>query len=54
MNGGQAQLGREHLRAWNGRETLTRVLANLQSMWARAGDPRRAAAARERMEMLAL
>lgn len=50
--GGQAQLGREHLRAWSGRETLARVLANLQSMWARAGDPRRAAAARERMEML--
>jgi len=51
-SGGQTQLGREHLRAWNGRETLARVLANLQSMWARAGDPRRAAAARERMEML--
>jgi regulator of sirC expression with transglutaminase-like and TPR domain len=53
VTGGQAQLGREHLRAWNGRETLTRVLANLQSMWTRAGDTRRANAARERMEMLA-
>jgi len=42
----------EHLRAWSGRETLRRVLANLQSMWLRAGDPRRANAARERMEML--
>jgi regulator of sirC expression with transglutaminase-like and TPR domain len=52
VTGGQGQLGREHLRAWNGRETLTRVLANLQSMWMRAGDPRRAAAARERLEML--
>lgn len=52
VGGGQAQLGREHLRAWTGRETLARVLANLQSMWTRAGDPRRANAARERMEFL--
>jgi regulator of sirC expression with transglutaminase-like and TPR domain len=52
VSGGQAQLGREHLRAWSGRETLARVLANLQSMWTRAGDPRRANAARERMEIL--
>jgi regulator of sirC expression with transglutaminase-like and TPR domain len=52
VTGGQAQLGREHLRAWSGRETLARVLANLHSMWTRAGDPRRATAARERMEML--
>jgi regulator of sirC expression with transglutaminase-like and TPR domain len=53
VTGGQAQLGSEHLRAWSGRETLARVLANLHSMWTRAGDPRRASAARERMEMLA-
>ena len=53
VSGGQAQLGREHLRAWTGRETLARVLANLQNMWSRAGDTRRAASARERMEMLA-
>jgi regulator of sirC expression with transglutaminase-like and TPR domain len=52
VTGGQAQLGSEHLRAWSGRETLARVLANLHSMWTRAGDPRRAGAARERMEML--
>jgi regulator of sirC expression with transglutaminase-like and TPR domain len=52
VSGGQAQLGREHLRAWSARETLARVLANLQSMWARAGDPRRSNAARERMEIL--
>jgi regulator of sirC expression with transglutaminase-like and TPR domain len=52
QSSGQTQLGREHLRAWTGRETLARVLANLQSMWARAGDTRRSAAARERMEML--
>jgi regulator of sirC expression with transglutaminase-like and TPR domain len=53
VTGGQGQLGREHLRAWSGRETLARVLANLQSMWMRAGDARRATAARERLEMLA-
>ena len=52
VSGGQVQLGSEHLRAWSGRETLSRVLGNLQSMWTRAGDPRRANAARERMEML--
>jgi regulator of sirC expression with transglutaminase-like and TPR domain len=52
--GGGVRLGSEHLRAWSGRETLVRVLANLQNMWARAGDPRRANAARERMEMLSL
>jgi regulator of sirC expression with transglutaminase-like and TPR domain len=53
VTGGQGQLGREHLRAWSGRETLARVLANLQSMWMRAGDARRATAASERLEMLA-
>jgi regulator of sirC expression with transglutaminase-like and TPR domain len=47
-----ANVSSEHLRAWTGRETLRRVLANLQSMWLRAGDPRRANAAKERMEML--
>lgn len=53
VTGGTGQLGREHLRAWSGRETLMRVLANLQSMWMKAGDRRRATAARERMEILA-
>ena len=52
MSGGNIQLQSEHLRAWSARETLARVLANLQNMWTRAGDPRRAAAARERMEIL--
>ncbi|HWW62835.1 MAG TPA: transglutaminase-like domain-containing protein, partial [Thermoanaerobaculia bacterium] len=46
------RLTSEHLRAWNGRETLIRVLGNLQSMWTRAGDGRKATAARERMEVL--
>ena len=53
-SGGTVPLSSDHLRAWSGRETLVRVLANLQSMWARSGDPRRANAARERMEMLAV
>ena len=53
VTGGAMQLAPEHLRAWSGRQTLARVLANLQNMWTRAGDPRRAASARERMEILA-
>ncbi|HYC62519.1 MAG TPA: transglutaminase-like domain-containing protein [Thermoanaerobaculia bacterium] len=53
VTGGQTQLQREHLRAWSGRDTLRRVCANLQNMWSRAGDSRRAASARERMEILA-
>jgi regulator of sirC expression with transglutaminase-like and TPR domain len=53
VSGGSLPLASEHLRAWSGRETLVRVLGNLQGMWTRAGDPRKAAAARERMEMLA-
>jgi regulator of sirC expression with transglutaminase-like and TPR domain len=52
MTGG-TPLSSEHLRAWTGRETLQRVLANLVSMWSRAGDTRRAHSARERMELLA-
>ena len=50
--GGQVKLVSSHLRAWSGRETLLRVLTNLEGMWTRAGDPRRAASARERMELL--
>lgn len=53
VSGGAAQLASEHLRAWTGRETLQRVLVNLATMWAGAGDPRRAASAKERMELLA-
>jgi regulator of sirC expression with transglutaminase-like and TPR domain len=52
MTGGRGRLTSEHLRAWSGRETLLRVLANLQSVWARQGDERRAIAATERMEIL--
>jgi len=42
----------EHLRAWSGRDTLKRVLGNLASMWAHAGDPRKACAAEERIAIL--
>lgn len=52
MSAGQMRLTREHLRAWSARETLARVLANLQNMHARAGEPRKAEAARERMDLL--
>ena len=52
MTGGRGRLSSEHLKAWSGRETLMRVLANLHSMWTRAGDPRKASSAQERMEML--
>ncbi|HUP48068.1 MAG TPA: transglutaminase-like domain-containing protein [Thermoanaerobaculia bacterium] len=52
MTGGRGRLASEHLRAWSGRETLQRVAANLQNMWARVGDARRANSARERLEIL--
>lgn len=48
----RGQLSAEHLRAWSPRDTLVRVLANLQNMHARAGQQRKAAAARERMDIL--
>jgi len=52
ISDGTIELTSDHLRAWSGRQTLHRVLGNLQSMWMRTGDPRKAAAARERMEIL--
>jgi regulator of sirC expression with transglutaminase-like and TPR domain len=52
MSGGATHLASEHLRASSGRATLVRVLANLENMWAQAGDPRRASSARERREIL--
>lgn len=52
VSGGNLSLASEHLRAWSGRETLARVLGNLQGMWSRAGDARKANAARERIELL--
>lgn len=53
MTGGRGKLASEHLRAWSGRETLLRILANLQRMWMGAGDEKRAASAHERMEIVA-
>ncbi len=52
ITGGRARLSSDHLRSWSGRETLLRVLGNLQSMWMRAGDQRKAASALERIEIL--
>jgi len=52
VSGGKVRLTSEHLRSWTPRHTLLRVLANLQGMWTRAGDARKAAAARERMDIL--
>jgi regulator of sirC expression with transglutaminase-like and TPR domain len=51
-SGGQVKLSAEHLRSWDARQTLVRVLANMQNMWARAGDVRKASSARERRMLL--
>lgn len=52
LTGGQVRLTSEHLRSWHPRETLVRLLANLQNMWTRAGDLRKAATAAERIAIL--
>ncbi|MCU1228543.1 MAG: hypothetical protein JWO97_1427 [Acidobacteria bacterium] len=52
ISNGQLRLAPEHLRAWAPRQTLIRLLANLESMWRGSGDARKAAAARERMLIL--
>lgn len=52
VSGNSLQLSGEHLRAWTGRDTLIRVLGNVQNLWTRQGDVRRANAARERVEIL--
>lgn len=52
VSGGQIQLASEHLRSWSGRQTLIRLHANLQNMWGRRGETRKANAARERIEIL--
>jgi len=52
MSGGRIRLASEHLRSWDARETLVRLLANLQNMWTRAGDQRRAGSAAERITLL--
>jgi regulator of sirC expression with transglutaminase-like and TPR domain len=52
MTGGKMRLASEHLRSSTGRQTLQRLLANLQNMWRLAGDVRRSAAAAERIQLL--
>ena len=52
ISGGQVRLSSEHLRAWTPRQTLARVLGNLQNMWGRAGEARKAQAAAERIALL--
>jgi regulator of sirC expression with transglutaminase-like and TPR domain len=52
ISGGQVRLTSEHLRAWTPRQTLVRVLANLQNMWGRVGEARKSFAAAERAELL--
>lgn len=52
ISGGRVKLASEHLRSWTGRQTLVRVLGNLEGMWGRLGEPRKAASARERIEIL--
>jgi regulator of sirC expression with transglutaminase-like and TPR domain len=52
ISGGQVALRAEHLRAWSARETLVRVLANLQAVYERKGDARRRNGAMERIEIL--
>ena len=52
VSGGQVKLASEHLRSSTGRQTLIRLLANLQNMWGRRGETRKANAARERIEIL--
>lgn len=52
MSARRVELSPSHLRAWSGRETLMRVLANLQNMWTMAGDRRKADAAAERITIL--
>ncbi|MBI2213805.1 MAG: hypothetical protein HYU52_09170 [Acidobacteria bacterium] len=48
----QVALRAEHLRAWSVRQTLVRVLANLQAIHERKGDTRRRNRAIERIEIL--
>jgi regulator of sirC expression with transglutaminase-like and TPR domain len=52
MSGGRMQLESEQLRSTDARQTLVRLLANLQNMWTRAADTRKAFAAQERIDLL--
>jgi len=52
ISGGEIALRSDHLRAWDARQTLARVLANLHPIYEQRGDRRRAMAAAERIEIL--
>jgi regulator of sirC expression with transglutaminase-like and TPR domain len=52
MSGGQVRLRPHFLRRWSARETLIRLLANLQNAFARAGDEKKASGAAERIAIL--
>jgi len=49
---GEIALRSDHLRAWEPRQTLARMLANLHQIYEQRGDRRRAMAAAERIEIL--
>jgi regulator of sirC expression with transglutaminase-like and TPR domain len=52
MSGGQVRLRPHFLRRWTARETLIRLVANLQNAYDRAGDQRKSAGAAERIAIL--
>lgn len=52
MSSGEIRLKPHFLRRWTGRETLIRLLANLQNAWSRVGDTRKATSAEERIAVL--
>jgi regulator of sirC expression with transglutaminase-like and TPR domain len=52
MSGGEIRLRPHFLRRWTGRETLIRLLANIQNAHARVGDKRKALSAEERIAIL--
>ncbi|HEY0590780.1 MAG TPA: transglutaminase-like domain-containing protein [Thermoanaerobaculia bacterium] len=52
MSNGQVRLRPHFLRRWSARETLIRLVANLQNAFDRAGDAKKAAAAAERIAIL--
>lgn len=52
ISNGQVTLRSDHLRAWSPRETLVRVLTNLNAIYERKGDAKRRNAAMDRIEIL--
>jgi regulator of sirC expression with transglutaminase-like and TPR domain len=52
ISSGQTRLTPDLLRGWSPRQTLARVLSNLQNLYTRENDMRRAAAAKERFQQL--